>query len=201
MTVEESQKKVKQLFEALVNQYGDSYKSLAYGSKESQMQKFRILSEIADLNGVSICDVGCGFADFYQYLVDKGIKVGYYYGFDIVPKIIETAKKKHPQLELEVADITKIEPIQKFDYVIGTGFNCFKTGFNEEALKIAIRKMFDMCKRGAAIQMISKYGPRDDGLSYYASPEEVFSHCMRITKRVVLRHDYRENDFTIYMYR
>lgn len=196
----ENERKVIDFFENLLGRYGYSVKSLAYGSEESQRKKFEVLTQIGDLSNATILDVGCGFGDLYDFLKNKGLKVDYW-GCDISPKMIELAKEKRPFLRFEVADILTWADRERFDYVLSTGFNCVKTGNNESLLRKMIEKMYGLCRIGVAVGMVSTYQTNQNEQTYYASPEDVFSYCMSLCKRVVLRHDYMPHDFTIYLYK
>ncbi len=185
------------------DKFGDSFKTLAYGSKETQSRKFKILTEIGDLQNKIILDVGCGFGDLYEYLKSCGIDVEYH-GVDISPKIIEIAKIKRPNINVDVEDILVTSAQEKYDYVMSTGFNCRKTGNNEMLEKLMIKKMFKLCKLGVAVGLQSKYSPDYDPNSrgYFSSPEDLFNYCMsEITRWVILRHDYMPHDFTLYLYK
>ncbi|KAF5422780.1 MAG: 2-polyprenyl-3-methyl-5-hydroxy-6-metoxy-1,4-benzoquinol methylase, partial [Candidatus Methanomarinus sp.] len=118
--LEKEIKEIISLYEARLKEYGDNVKTMGWRDKEQQHLRFRILSDIGDLNGSKILDVGCGFGDFYEYLVDKGIKVDYT-GYDISLKIINVAISKHPQIRFEVKDILKERIDEKFDYVLESG--------------------------------------------------------------------------------
>ena len=62
------------IYKKLYKRYGNSFKSLDWGSKEKQMLRFKILSKIGNLNKKKILDVGCGFGDFNLWLKKKRIR-------------------------------------------------------------------------------------------------------------------------------
>ena len=90
-------------------QYGYDTRALGIGSRESQEIRFAILTQIADLRGASILDVGCGFGDLQSYLEGKGIAVRYS-GLDLQPAFIEEARRRHPAGEFHCTDIERFEP-------------------------------------------------------------------------------------------
>ncbi len=200
--------------ESLIEKYGISYKSLEWNSTESQFKRFEILCEVADLNGKSVLDVGCGFAHLFDYLVDNEI-CAEYSGMDIVPKMIELAQSRWGHLDLFCGDIRAMDTLRKkYDYVLASGI---LTKMESVAnVTKSIRNMFSLCRRGVAFNTVSIYsftlrnyeektGLGDIFYHYvdqlWANPSELFDFCMTITPHVVLRHDYRHNDLTIYMYR
>ena len=55
-------------YDALVARYGHHPRACDYGRAESQRVKFRVLSEVMPLAGLSLLDVGCGFAGYADVL-------------------------------------------------------------------------------------------------------------------------------------
>ena len=75
-----------------VSIHGTSYKSLNWGSKESQNLRFKVLSSIGDFNRKKILDFGCGIGDYYSWLIENNFNVNYT-GIDISSKMV---LKKYP---------------------------------------------------------------------------------------------------------
>jgi hypothetical protein len=82
----------------LFKAHGQSHLALDWGSVEGQKLRFKILSEISDLNGKKILDIGCGLADFSRWFKENDIEVEYT-GLDITPRIIKECKNIYPDLE------------------------------------------------------------------------------------------------------
>ena len=200
MPFEADNQKVRQFFESLLAQHGDSKRALAYGSQRSQEGRFHALVQIGNLNSATVLDVGCGFADLYDYILAR-FPVRHYTGCEISPKIAEVANRRHPGLDVRVCDILTWETEERFDYVLGTGFNCVLTGNNEAMIYAMVRRMYALCRRGVSVGMVSDYQHAKHESTYYASPEALFSFCMNLCGRVALRHDYLPHDFTLYLYK
>src|SRR5690242_20611090 len=78
-----------------LSRLGYSPESLGWGGgKERQFLRFKILCEIGIEKDDSILDVGCGFADLYEYLTITGWS-GRYTGVDINGKLLELAREVH----------------------------------------------------------------------------------------------------------
>ncbi|CAG0969883.1 MAG: class I SAM-dependent methyltransferase [Candidatus Methanoperedens sp.] len=185
-----------------LDKYGYDIRALASGVKDRQLIRFKIMSEVGELNNHSILDLGCGFADFYQYLKNGGINVDYT-GYDIYPDFIHICRNKFPEARFEIKDIQTDTIHQKFDYVISTQTfnNRLLYDNNEYLIKDIIRKAYDLSNIGVAIDMLTSYVDyKEDNLFYY-NPEDVFKFCKSITKRVTLRHDYPLFEFTVYLYK
>ena len=189
-----------QLYENRLKECGECIQTVGWKDKEQQELRFKILSEIGNLQNTKILDVGCGFGDFYNYLVKKKIKVDYT-GFDIAPNILKVAKKNHPNLNFEVKDILTENVDDNFDYVFASGILNKRISDNIRYTQKIIKKMFDLCNIGVGINMTTDYVDYKEEYLYYHSPEEIFEYCKSLTKYLSLRHDYPLYEFTIYLFK
>lgn len=64
-----------------------------------------------------------------------------------------------------------------------------------------LMKMFELCNKGVAANFVSSYVDFRNENLYYAKPEEIFSFCKTLSRRMVLRHDYMPFEFCIYIYK
>ena len=99
--------------------YGADIRTLAVGNMERQIVRYEVLSQIGDLNNCSVLDVGCGFGDFYGFLLSKGLRVKYT-GYDMNPNLIEVAKIKYPSAKFEIKDFFSEDVNEEFDYVVSS---------------------------------------------------------------------------------
>ena len=191
---------------AIITRYNERLKIYGYDPralgwfKGRQHIRFKVLSEIGDLNNCSILDVGCGFGDLYGFLIKSGLNIRYT-GYDINPDIIKIAKEVYPNAHFEVKDIEKEEIHDNFDWVFASGVFEFKLPDNKLFIQNMLRRMFEICNKGVAVDFISSYVDFRNEEAYYVSPEEMFSFCKTFSKRVLLRHDYMPYEFCIYIYK
>ncbi len=68
-------------------------------------------------------------------------------------------------------------------------------------IKKSIKKMFDSCSKGVAVDFISSYVDFRNRDVFYAEPETLFRFCKSLTKRVILRSDYMPFEFCVYLYK
>jgi len=176
----------------------NSGKSLAWGSDESQHIRLQAISYMIPDGWEDVLDVGCGFGDFNMY-------VNLYTGIDILPEMIERAKKKNKGCKFEVADVMDYDPGKKFDYVIASGpFNLKHGLFPEDNnyLFERLSKMWDLCIKGIVFNLLSDVATEQHDALSYRKASMIFNDCQRMfSKKVVLDHSYLDNDFTIGVFR
>lgn len=187
-------------YEKKVKKYGDDVRSPAWGSRESQEKRFETLSQITDLEGKSLLDVGCGLGDFYGWLKERYHNIRYT-GIDIAPSMIKTASKKYPEVSFKVKDILEIKREKAYDYVLSSGIFNRRIPGHKNFVKDSVRRMFELCKEGMAFNIMSQKADFKEKDEYYADPGEMLDFCLGLSRKVVLRHDYMTHDFTVYIYK
>ena len=187
----------------LLQQHGDSPEAVQHSSQESQEARFRILSEIADLNGKRVLDFGCGTAHFASYLKELDIDCTYV-GVDIVPEFLDIAKAKHPAHSFgDWSDFMD----EEFDFAFASGVFNNKMIDNKSFYESTLTALFERVRGGVAFNMMSTYVDFQVDELFYASPEEIFAFAKSLTPYVTLRHDYLVKaksvpfEFAIYAYR
>jgi ubiquinone/menaquinone biosynthesis C-methylase UbiE len=194
---------IKERYKARLREHGVGIKSLASGVPERRFLRFEVLREVGIKSGDKILDVGCGFADFYAHLEDRGVQVDYI-GIDIVEELVEAGKQKYPQLELECRNI-EINPFPKksFDYVVCSQvFNLELGGEkNMATVKNILPLLYGIAKKGVAIDFITNYVDFKEKHLHYYSPENLFKYVKEnITRSVTIRNDYPLFEFCLYLY-
>jgi SAM-dependent methyltransferase len=182
--------------------FGPTIDALASGSAERQETRFNVLSDIGDLNGRTVLDLGCGLGDFYAFLQRRKISARYT-GYDIVPGFIKHAEQKYRDADFEVRDIQENGIGGDFDYIVSSQVfnNRLSDGSNIKLVQEVLSLCYNSCNRGVALDMMVDYVDfKDDHLFYY-KPEDIFSFCKSLTKRVALRNDYPLFEFSVYMYK
>ncbi len=190
--------KAREIYQAAFNQHGVSMKTVKWGSNHSQQSRFGVLAEIADLSGKSILDVGCGFADLYDYLKTRYQGMAYT-GLELVADMAAQAQKRQPDCEILIGDIDSLEPDRKWDYVMLSGvlnISCYDYASAEHL----VRRMFSHALQGVAINFLSRYSTGSLSLeSAYYDPADFVNLAAQLTRRFTLQHNYRDNDFTLYL--
>lgn len=176
--------------------FGEDAMTLGWDSRKSQNERFKAATQLFDFRNKEIYDIGCGFADFYGYLLNKKIRPKSYVGIDINKNLIGVAKNKYPQCRFMIRDIL-LEPFKKevCDCAVMFGVLNFRlrTFGNYNYAKRIITTAFNIVKEALVVDMLSLYRdkgyPKEDFVFYY-SPEKIFRFAQTTTKDVILKHDY-----------
>jgi len=179
------------------------FKKVGWGSNESQVKRFEVLTQINDLSDSSILDVGCGLGGLLDYL--KEIYTSFSYtGTDLNSEMIKLSKKRHPDIEFVKTDITSMLSKlkgRKFDYIFLSGALNLSADNHDQHIKKIMEVMYEMSIKGVAINFLSIFADYFSPGEYYANPEVILKLAFSITSKVILRHDYMNHDFTIYLYK
>lgn len=187
-------------YDRLVNKYGHVPEACDYGKVTSQLIKFRVLSEVLPMSGMSMLDVGCGFADYYDFLKQKYGAITYR-GIDLSETMIKEAKKNHPHLNLQHGNILGEQGEGEYDIVNANGIFYLLGDQAKETMQLIINRIFRLSRKVCAFNSLSSWAPTKEAGEFYADPCETVAYCRTLTSWVVLRHDYHPRDFTIYLYK
>jgi SAM-dependent methyltransferase len=202
MLTNNDRKRIVSRYSDRFKEYGIDLRTINPGKWNKLEIQHHIHASIGDLNNKTILDIGCGLGHYYQFLLNKGLKINYI-GYDIVGDFIKTNQERFPNAIFEQRDISCDEIVHKADYAVMCQVfnNRYENGNNDEVVKNALRKAFQAVSIGVSLDLRTNYvNYREDHL-YYFSPEEYFTFAKSLTPFVMLRHDYLPFDFTIFLYK
>lgn len=165
----------------------------------SQTVRFEALAAIADLNGHSILDAGCGHGDLRSYLQQFYPDIDYT-GVDHLPEFLKVAERRYqswPSTRFIAGNFMTME-LPVTDYILASGSLNYKSTDPDFIFK-AISTLYSSCRLGLAFNLLS-FIPLN-GLIVAYDPEKIKTYCESLSKRVVLKADYDDEDFTVFMYR
>lgn len=198
MMNEKMKKNIYGHYRSLHKKYGISSKSLGW-IKGKQKTRFQAAINVGDLTNSRILDVGCGFGDLIDFLEIKEKKVKSYTGIDINKDFIEIAKKRHPKNKFKVHDIEETSFKTMFDWTFAIGIT--NQGGTYQYIEKLIKAMLKNTKKGIVMDFLSTNVDYKEKGNFHASPEKIFRIASKISKRVVLRHDYLPFEFCVYIYK
>lgn len=193
-------KTIDEYYDKLVKTYGHDPKACDYGHTQSQQIKFRVLSSCTDFKDKSVLDIGCGFADYYDFLSQKFGSVAYH-GVDISTAMIGEARKLHPELSLEVKNVFESKPSETYDIVTANGIFYLLGADAWELMKLFINRMFELANVVVAFNSLSSWATDKEPHEFYADPAATLAYCRTLSPWVQLRHDYHSRDFSIFLYK
>lgn len=176
--------------------FGIEPRTLGWGCKKDQLTRFEAATNYINFSGRSVLDIGCGFADFYEFLLKKDIKIKKYKGIDINKNLIKTAKKRFPKNKYGVRNVLLDNYKRKqADIIILLGLLNFKLNNldNLAFSKKMIKAAWEITKETLIVDFLSSYltkdYPREDSV-YYHHPCNILKFALKLSDNVVLFHDY-----------
>lgn len=190
-------------YEKLLQVHGYSPLSLDMGKDDRRDVRFSVLAKYAlQSPASSVLDVGCGFADLYDFLTLHGWQ-GKYTGVDISPRLLAVAQQRHPDLTLIEMDISsQDQTLEKHDFVIAPGIFSAKMdyGNNQTYIADALTIMHRLANVAVCADFLSSYVDYQKPLSWHTDPGWLMGIAKQITPRVILRHDYMPYEFALFLF-
>jgi hypothetical protein len=179
--------------------HGAAFSALLWASPDTQRDRFDAMAAAVDLTGKSVLDVGCGRADFLDYLVGRGIAPSSYIGFEAVPALAEAARQKpFPNVTIIEADFVQ-EPRRLF---VGAQVVVISGALNtmdDNLFYASIRRAYDAASQCLVFNFLCS--PRLAGTPYlhWRRTREVERFARDHAKWVTTVDDYLPGDCTIVM--
>jgi SAM-dependent methyltransferase len=204
-----------------VKRYSDRYtamgkniRTLGWGNEEQQVYRFLQSTSFNDLNGKTVLDIGCGFADYYNFLKGAGTQPAAYTGWDVNANFIDEAKAAHPGCDFNVVDLTNQEAISpyvsKYDAAVMFGllnFNLKSEEVNLAYTKMMVTNAFTLVKDVLVVDFLSSNlyegYPKEDFV-FYHNPADMLNFALSLSPNVVLKHDYApipQKEFMLFIYK
>jgi len=189
-------------YEARIAQAGVTVETLHSGGLDKDRVRYEVHATALKGREASVLDIGCGLAGFYDHILSKGY-TGAYRGVDIVPAYVAFCRNAHPGATFAIENPLGVGIGGEYDSIVmcQTLNTRLPASNNMDVLAMALEQAFSHSRHSVSFDMLSSYVDfQEDHLFYYA-PEQVFALAKKLTRWVVLRHDYRPYEFCIQMYR
>jgi|FLOH01.1.fsa_nt_gi SAM-dependent methyltransferase len=180
-------------YTSAIDNHGITAQGLGWHSIESQEIRFDTLLEMLpkDLSDVTIADAGCGFGDFYLYMLEKGVTPKKYIGIDSLESMCEIASMQ-TATETIVADICKDE-LPSAEYYVCSGamnvLNSFET-------HLFIRNCYHACNNAFIFNIL--HGDIESETYNYVTTEQIKQIAKELNVwHVEMKTGYFENDITV----
>lgn len=176
-----------------------SCQSLGWKSEDSQRKRFLDLSEIGDLHGSNVLDVGCGYGDLFPVLKEKYGEFSYT-GIENVHTFLEVAVRRFGEdsnARFFLGEFGSMD-IPVVDYVLCSGSLSYRNS-DPEYLYNMISKLFGSASIGLGLNLLSKVD-FEDGVLVSCDPDDAVDFCRRLTPHVEIKADSDKDFFTLFLY-
>jgi SAM-dependent methyltransferase len=188
-------------YQARIIEHGTTFDSMASGSVEKQRIRHSIHATALRGERPQVLDVGCGLGQFYHYLRETGRDCAYT-GYDIVPEYVAACRELYPQAQFEERNIFEDGIGVVYDTIVMSQVlnNRYQASDNMAVMRRALALAFEHTRTSVSVDMMSAYVDFQNPDLFYYAPEAIFSLARSITRRVIIRHDYRPFEFCVQLF-
>jgi SAM-dependent methyltransferase len=180
----------KNFYKKSIKKHGVSPLGVHWQNQETQYARFDALTSFikGDIVDSTIVDAGCGFGEYYKYLKEQSLLPKKYIGIDKEKEMIKRAKERF-DTTFEIKDIVNDSlPIADY-YVCSGALNIL----DYEEMELFINNMYRHSKKGMVVNYLK-------GFTFNGIYKEEVKQIMQgYSRNIMLKEDYLENDFTIFM--
>ncbi len=190
-------------YEDKVQRFGYDHRGLGFRNRSSQERRFEALLQLGDFAGRRLLDVGCGFGDLLDFLIERGIRP-IYTGIDLCEPMVRRCRERFSGASaqrFEVADVLDYRPDEPYDFVVASGIFGLDAAGARERIRPTLERMLDWARVGAAANFLSRRTPSPAQARVYVEPSEVLAMGLELTPAARLDHAYLPNDFTLHLYK
>jgi SAM-dependent methyltransferase len=194
---------IRRLYEAGLAEHGAVPAAVGWKNEAQQRLRFDKLAEIFDpppCAPLSVADLGCGYASFFDYLVEHAVPLARYMGYDISAEMLEAARARvrDERVRFELGS----RPSEDADYSFVSGaFNVKLDASDEEWEAFVVETIRDLAartRRGLAINALTTEVDWRAPHLYYADAGRIADVCRtELGGRVRILRDYGLWEWTL----
>ncbi len=174
-------------FTLRLKQRGATPGGVFLNSLEGQQLRFELLLSLIDpqdfgRDGIGVNDLGTGYGALFDYILEfSGMRLGYFFGYDICRSMIRTSRSRIK--DSRATFIISPRATHKADYSFVSGTYNMKNDADEETWKAYVKEslidLWSMSKLGLAFNMLDISGRGRTSWLFYASSDEFVDFCVR----------------------
>lgn len=176
--------------------------ALGWRAAESQRLRFEVIAGVADFNGCSVLDLGCGTGDLKAFLDERcnGLR---YLGIDQMPEFIETARQRFAAQAGDTAFALAhfdTAPLPAADIVVACGALGYRCA-NPHWVFNVVARMYAAAGQVLMFTLLDAAVFPDHPLLVGHDIDEIAAFCGKLAPRVEVIRGYAPDDATIVMRR
>ncbi|MEJ7745171.1 MAG: methyltransferase [Luteimonas sp.] len=187
-----------------IRTYGATPQGVDWNGEASQRLRYEQIARVLPASTFSVCDLGCGYGAFYDYLVEERADFRYL-GVDVSAEMVREAERLHQKDNCRF--IRADRPDSNVDFVVASGIFNVRPGISDAEWRPfvfeGIDRMNAMSTRGFAFNCLTSHSDSERMRDYlfYADPSEMLVRCLGLSRRVALLHDYGLYEFTVIVHK
>ena len=188
-------------------EFGYDQKSVGWGKKGRQTERFKILSDVLASHSqvpesVSILDIGAGFGDLYPFLISENWTIQSYVGYEVVSNLAAEGLSQYGNnhnFKMVNKDFLADDRSEVFDFAFMSGCFNFKllNGDNYNYIESVISKAYRQSSIGVAANFITDVVDYTEDYIFYSSPKTILDIAYSLTKRFIIDHSYFPYEYSI----
>lgn len=184
--------------------HGHTAKGVGWFSESSQRARFLELEALTDWHGTTLCDVGCGLGDLYDFVKQRSPETKYV-GIDAHLPYIEQAKRAYPSGDFRHQELLDWDKSRQFDVVVASGAFNIRRRNHYTYLSNCIKKMMSLSRGVVCFNVLKKTEGMADSspLFYYWDVSELLkvvgalSSSIDVAKHPKCDDEKRRSDITL----
>jgi len=178
-------------YTSAIEMYGITAKGVNWSSKQTQEIRFDTLLGMLPKKIDSLVDAGCGFGDFYTYMLKKKRIPHKYIGIDSLTDMYSIASENTGQ-EILIADICKDE-LPHAEYYVCSGAMNVLNSFETHQF---IRNCFLACGTGFIFNIL--HGEKESQTYNYFTTQQLKQIATELrVPHIKLKDNYLDGDITV----
>ncbi|MHC4218242.1 MAG: class I SAM-dependent methyltransferase [Planctomycetota bacterium] len=193
-----------QPYREAVERFGAGFRATLWNDPEAQALRFDVMIGLADLEGRTVLDVGCGHGDFAARLLERRVPFARYVGVDAVRELVEAAgARRLDRCEFACGDAVADPSVLRSgepDFVCISGT---LNTMDEDTARSLVAGAFAAATRAVVFNFLSglgdpRYADRDPAPARRFDPRRWLDFALGLSRRVTFSQAYLDgHDATI----
>jgi hypothetical protein len=181
--------------------HGATFEALLWASPHTQAARFGAICRLAGFKDKRVLDVGCGRADFFDYLTARELRPAEYVGLEGVADLAQVARAKQRDGVLIVEGDFVAEPQRLF---VGAQVIVFSGSLNTleaDAFYGTLRGAYEAASEAVVFNFLASASLAAADYLRWHRPGEVVGFAGTVASAYKRLEDYLDGDCTIAMYK